>query len=720
MIRGLGHRVNECERSCVAVQKAPWTNGPDFPAAEESAQRHGTEGIGHQTGVMIGHPEEPRAAPRTGKQQGSGRIPPAVRGFRTALAHVFVGSIAFPDLELQGLPDPRDRPETQRPGGRITSDDVAHEKIPAAEIIHVFGSRQPGHDIPARFHAAFLRERFDRFHEDLVGRAASHRQHQISLGSCDGERLANRLTALTDHAPQFHAAEMNKHTGSAFGAVREDKEFLWFAGTTGKSPEDGHAREALREILHQHRGVEPQRVTKKKETAPARKIFRQLKLFIDDPCLHPDVLASQKHHGASAHLFVFLARPDESSGAAAHHPAGPSLQLKHLDEFREMRVPVAAHEDTGESRPARLLPQPARHLHTRFLVPCAQQHPGRRADPGGRRRILVHDIKHDRMRHTHTSFKRNPGHEGNFWFPLRPDHVTGTMKISARFLAAVACAASLHAHAANPPDVGAFGFGGAGLTLETTWNDTAAIAGGGRLERMDGRLNIPLVRVPLSAGIYGNAGVRYGWDAIDVATPFVTGSYTLHTLEANLSVTHFPEKEATGWFWIAQAGPGVASDFGGLSADDFQISLLGVLGRKFTPDLSLAAAVYSRYQAGAFEAFPGVGLIWEPSEHWQFRLTPPAPSITWSPVPTWNFSIIAWPGGGAWNLSDGPAGRIDISSLRTAFALEKRVGEHFRAGAAAGWNFGSGIAIEDTRGRTVIDRDADDSFFASFTLRWAF
>jgi hypothetical protein len=130
--------------------------------------------------------------------------------------------------------------------------------------------------------------------------------------------------------------------------------------------------------------------------------------------------------------------------------------------------------------------------------------------------------------------------------------------------------------------------------------------------------------------------------------------------------------------------------------------------------------VYSRYQAGAFEAFPGVGLIWEPSEHWQFRLTPPAPSITWSPVPTWNFSIIAWPGGGAWNLSDGPAGRIDISSLRTAFALEKRVGEHFRAGAAAGWNFGSGIAIEDTRGRTVIDRDADDSFFASFTLRWAF
>jgi hypothetical protein len=42
------------------------------------------------------------------------------------------------------------------------------------------------------------------------------------------------------------------------------------------------------------------------------------------------------------------------------------------------------------------------------------------------------------------------------------------------------------------------------------------------------------------------------------------------------------------------------------------------------------------------------------------------------------------------------------------------------AGAAAGWNFASGVAIEDHRGRTVIDRDADDSFFASFTLRWAF
>ncbi|MEN9285083.1 MAG: hypothetical protein RLZZ179_2576 [Verrucomicrobiota bacterium] len=702
------------------MQKAPWTNGTDFPAAEESAQRHGTEGIGHQSGVVIGDPEEPRTAPRTGKQQGSGRIPPAVSGFRTALAHVFVGSIAFPDLKLQGLSDPRECPETERPGGRITSDDVAHEKIPAAEIIHVLGSREPDHDIPARFNPAFFRERFDRFHEDLVGRAAAHRHHQIALRSGDGERFANRLTTLTDHAPQLHAAEMNEHTGGGLSPVGKDKEFLWFAGPTGKSPEDRHVREALREILHQHRGVEPQRVTKEKESAPVRKVFRQLELFIDGPCLHPDVLSSQKHHGASAHLFVFLARPDESSGAAAHHPAGPSLQLKNFDEFRKMRVPVAAQKHKGESGPARLLPQPARHLHTRFLVPCAQQHSGCRTDPGGRRKILLHDIKTDRMRHTHRSFKRNPGHEGNFWFRLRPDHVTGSMPISARFLAPVACAASLHAHAANPPDVGAFGFGGAGLTLETTWNDTAAIAGGGRLERMDGRLNIPLVRVPLSAGIYGNAGVRYGWDAIDVATPFVTGSYTLHTLEANLSVTHFPEKEATGWFWIAQAGPGVASDFGGLSADDFQISLLGVLGRKFTPDLSLAAAVYSRYQAGAFEAFPGVGLIWEPSEHWQFRLTPPAPSITWSPVPTWNFSIIAWPGGGAWNLSDGPAGRIDISSLRTAFALEKRVGEHFRAGAAAGWNFGSGIAIEDTRGRTVIDRDADDSFFASFTLRWAF
>ena len=720
MIRDLCHRVNQCERSRVAVQEAPRTDGTDFPAAEESAERHGTEGIGYQSGIVVGDPEKPGTAPRTGKKQGSGGIPPAVRGFRTALAHVFVGSIAFPDLELQGLPDPRVRPETQRPGRRISADDVAHEKIPAAEIIHVLGSRQPGHDIPARFHAAFLRERLDRFHKHFVGRAASHCQHQIALRLRNGERLANRLTALTDHSPEFHAAEMNEHTGCFVGAASKDKEFLWFAGATRKSPEDRHAREALGEILHEHRGIEPQRVAKENETSSVRKVLRQLELLIDGPCLHPDVLSSQKYHRASAHLFVFLARADESSGAAAHHPAGPSLQQQNFDEFREMRVPVAAQKYHGESCPASLLPKPARHPHARFLVPCAQQHPGRRADPGGRRKILLHDIKPDRMRHAHTSFKRNPGGDGNFWFPLRPDHVTGTMPISARIPAAVACAASLHAHAANPPDVGAFGFGGAGFTLETTWNDTAAIAGGGRLERMDGRLNIPLVRVPLSAGIYGNAGVRYGWDAIDVATPFVTGSYTLHTLEANLSVTHFPEKESTGWFWIAQAGPGVASDFGGLSADDFQISLLGVLGRKFTPDLSLAAAVYSRYQAGAFEAFPGVGLIWEPSEHWQFRLTPPAPSITWSPVPSWNFSIIAWPGGGAWNLSDGPAGRIDISSLRTAFALEKRVGEHFRAGAAAGWNFGSGIAIEDTRGRTVIDRDSDDSFFASFTLRWAF
>jgi hypothetical protein len=669
---------------------------------------------------MVGDSEEPRTASRAGKEQAPGRISPAIRGLRTALAHIFVGCIPFPDLELQGLPDPRERSETQRTGRRITSDDVAHEKIPAAEIIHVLGSRQAGHDIPARFHAALLRKGFDRFHEHLVGGPPSHRHDQIALCSGDGERFANRLAALTDDPAQFHSTEMHEHTGRFVATVGEDEEFLRFAGTTGKPPEDRNARKAPREILDQHRGIEPHRVAQNEKTTAGRKVFRQLEPFIDAPCLHPDALTSQKHHGASADLFVFLSGTDESSGRAAHHPAGAPLQLQNLDKFRKVRMPVAAQENEGQGRPARLLAQAARHLDTGFLVPCAQQHPGRHADPGEQRQFLLHDIEPVRMRHSQTSFKRNPSHPGNFWFPRHAGRVTATMPVSARFLASVACSASLHAHAANPPDVGAFGFGGAGFTVETTWNDTAAIAGGGRLERMDGRLNIPLLRVPLSAGVYGNAGVRYGWDAIDVATPFVTGSYTLHTLEANLSVTRFPEKEATGWFWIAQAGPGVASDFGGLSADDFQISLLGVLGRKFTPDLSLAAAVYSRYQAGAFEAFPGVGLIWEPSAHWQFRLTPPAPSITWSPVPAWNFSIIAWPGGGAWNLSDGPAGRIDISSLRTAFALEKRMGEHFRLGVAAGWNFGSGIAIEDTRGRTVIDRDADDSFFASFTLRWAF
>ena len=280
--------------------------------------------------------------------------------------------------------------------------------------------------------------------------------------------------------------------------------------------------------------------------------------------------------------------------------------------------------------------------------------------------------------------------------------------------------ASAPVHAASPPDVGAFGIGGAGFTFESTWNDSVGLDGGGDLERLDARLNLPLFSTPLGKGTRFNAGVRYGWDRIELASPVLTDSLYLHTLEANLSLTHFPGQDATGWFWIAQVGPGMASDFQSLSSDDFQISALGVLGKKFTPTFSLAAAVYARQQAGEFEAFPGIGLIWEPSPHWQIRLTPPAPSITWSPDPTLNFSLVAWPGGGAWNLADGPAGRLDLSSFRAGLAAEKRFGDHFRAGIAAGWNFAGSLEIEDRSGRTVLDRDLDDGVFGSFTLRWVF
>src|SRR5262249_19705736 len=129
---GLGE---DDEGAGVVVEEVPAADGREFPVAEESDERKFAQALADQRHVVIGHAEEPAAAPGAVEVAAEGR-PPTVQALGQLVEHlaqVLARRPGVADLELQGLPYPHALGDGQGTARLIGADEVSHEEVAAPE-----------------------------------------------------------------------------------------------------------------------------------------------------------------------------------------------------------------------------------------------------------------------------------------------------------------------------------------------------------------------------------------------------------------------------------------------------------------------------------------------------------------------------------------------------------------------------------------------------------
>ncbi len=279
-------------------------------------------------------------------------------------------------------------------------------------------------------------------------------------------------------------------------------------------------------------------------------------------------------------------------------------------------------------------------------------------------------------------------------------------------VAAVPCAAL----AADAPDSGAFGVGRPGIMTEYTFGDELGFSGGS-LDLQELRVLSPLWAKQDGPDIW-SVSLRYTGSFLDLGNAAGFGSADLHATDLYLDYRRLPDTGFACWF---RAAASLSGDFDGLSGDDFQASTMGIVGYRFSKSFGLLAGYHVGWLMDEIRAYGAIGLVWNPNDHWMIQLTPPVPSVSWSPVADWTFSLSAWPGSSAWNVHRQDAvEEVELTLWRAALGVEHRFTENFHIALRAGFNFASEIELRDASDRVLLGKSLDNAVFGAVSLRYSF
>lgn len=281
-------------------------------------------------------------------------------------------------------------------------------------------------------------------------------------------------------------------------------------------------------------------------------------------------------------------------------------------------------------------------------------------------------------------------------------------------------AAAPSGRAAEFIDPAALGFGAPAFTLDTTYQSTLDYdRGENGLEMLEMRAVLPLGKWERGDLLIG-VGVDYGWHHVDFGGREGLGTKDLHAVKARLSLAWRPQESK--WWALGFVAPGMASDFEAVNAEAFTISGLGLLGYRWSERLDLAAGVYASYGLDETTVMGAIGFIWRPNNQWIVQATPPVVAIGWQPNTDWTLALVAYPGGGSWEVAETESGvrQVELDLWRVAASVEKRFGDHWRVSVRGGVSLGGELELRDTDGREISTTDLEPAPFGALAVKWAF
>lgn len=262
-------------------------------------------------------------------------------------------------------------------------------------------------------------------------------------------------------------------------------------------------------------------------------------------------------------------------------------------------------------------------------------------------------------------------------------------------------------------DTALLGFGSPDPAFTATYFQPMDFSDGtGSLDMFETRLRVPLFKKRLDSGWRYGASLIHEYTMADFNGVLGLGRLDLQTLELQMSLSRFPRAES-GWMGLLIASPGVATDFDGLSSDDFAFRVIAVGGYQFSRRLTLALAGYFSHSLDEQRVLPGVGIIWRPSNSWAVQLTPPIGAVVWRASESLAFNLTAFPSGGTWDVGEeqSAVSGVVISGYRVGLGAEYRLGSAWRLNVLAGMNVGGDIELRDSSNNVVREADLDAAAF---------
>ncbi len=266
-------------------------------------------------------------------------------------------------------------------------------------------------------------------------------------------------------------------------------------------------------------------------------------------------------------------------------------------------------------------------------------------------------------------------------------------------------------------DPAAFGFGQPGFVIDASMVDTQDF------ESQPGGIDFFELRTiaPLAAKKWGDflfaGSIGYNLTEVDFNGWGGLQDETLHNLQAQITMLWRPENSR--WSALGFVTPGLGTDFSAISADDFEVSGLGLMNYRVTQELSLGAGVFGSYAADDSMIVPALGFIWQ-SEPFIVQLTPPFAVIGWHATERLTLGLSAYPSGGAWDLDNSPVNRVVIGGWQTAASAIFKITDRVSISLRCGFNIAGDVELQDANHNVILEEDLEMAPFGALNLRYSF
>ena len=226
--------------------------------------------------------------------------------------------------------------------------------------------------------------------------------------------------------------------------------------------------------------------------------------------------------------------------------------------------------------------------------------------------------------------------------------------------------------------------------------------------------------IPLSAPMYLNDchALVFGLDytATWLDSDVMVRDMDLH--DFRLSVRWMFRQPGSRWAWNARLSPGVATDGGNVSGDDFVISGQAGFRYKVSSRFAWLGGVVFFKDPLETRVFPGIGFQWMPKDNLTVRFSGPVLRVSWQPHDDWLVHAGVRPSGGAWNVrQSGGSFNVRLDSFEAGMGVERRLSEKIWLGFWAGATIANDLEIETTSGNRLFKDDLDTGWYARIGIR---
>ncbi|NLG35309.1 MAG: hypothetical protein GX548_08140 [Lentisphaerae bacterium] len=252
------------------------------------------------------------------------------------------------------------------------------------------------------------------------------------------------------------------------------------------------------------------------------------------------------------------------------------------------------------------------------------------------------------------------------------------------------------------------------VTGRVDFDDPEDPALSGRVVLQEAGLMTPLAATE-RGGITLAAGAWAGWTRLDFQGHPELDAEDLYGLGVLAAAGH-PAAEG-GWGWSVLAMPGFTSDFRSGRTGEGKVLLHAAAEYAFSGAWKVQAGLAYDTAFGDPAVYPAGGVVWRAGESLSVNLLLPSPSVVWTPSERWGIFVFAQPAGDRWRVEDDEAGEqvFLMESWRAGAGAEWRVWGPAWLRVAGGMDLARRYEVR-SGGRTVLDEEVEDTWFASAAL----